>query len=67
MGQVLVQTHRLDEAIAEFQKAIEMSGHSGVFDSNLAYAYALAGRKDEATIRSDARFKNLLQRIGLPS
>ena len=48
LGQALVQLRRYDEAIAEFRKAIEISGHSSVFDSNLAYAYAVSGRKDEA-------------------
>jgi tetratricopeptide (TPR) repeat protein len=38
-----------DEAIAEFQRAIELSGHSGAFDSNLAHVYAVSGRKEEAT------------------
>src|ERR1700730_9178879 len=33
---------------AEFQRAIALSGHSGAFDSNLAYVYAVSGRKDEA-------------------
>jgi tetratricopeptide (TPR) repeat protein len=37
-----------DEAAAEFQKAIEISGHSGAFDSNLAHVYAVLGRKEEA-------------------
>jgi Flp pilus assembly protein TadD len=37
-----------DEAIAEFQRAIELSGHSGAFDSNLGYVYAVSGRKEEA-------------------
>jgi tetratricopeptide (TPR) repeat protein len=37
-----------DEAIAEFQRAIELSGHSGAFDSNLAHVYAVSGRKEEA-------------------
>lgn len=41
-------TGSFDEAIAEFRKAIEISGHSSVFDSNLAYAYAVSGRKDDA-------------------
>jgi TolB-like protein/DNA-binding winged helix-turn-helix (wHTH) protein/Flp pilus assembly protein TadD len=49
LGEALEQKHMYDEAIAEFQKAIELSGHSGAFDSNLAYAYAVSGRKEEAT------------------
>jgi TolB-like protein/DNA-binding winged helix-turn-helix (wHTH) protein len=49
LGQALVQKHMYDEAIAEFQKAIELSGPSGAFDSNLGYAYAVSGRKKEAS------------------
>jgi Flp pilus assembly protein TadD len=37
-----------NEAIAELLKAIALSGHTGAFDSNLAYAYAASGRKEEA-------------------
>src|SRR3984957_1535774 len=48
MGQALTQKHMYDKAIAEFQRAIDLSGHNGAFDSNLAYAYALSGRKEEA-------------------
>src|SRR4029077_11186338 len=48
LGQALVQKHLFDEAIVEFQRAIELSGHSGAFDSNLGYAYALSGRREEA-------------------
>jgi TolB-like protein/DNA-binding winged helix-turn-helix (wHTH) protein/Flp pilus assembly protein TadD len=123
LGQALEQKHMHDEAVAEFQKAIEISGHSGAFDSNLAYVYAVLGRKEEAVkiaedleahrdqnpsaqanialiyvglgdqdqamvwlnkgyearfnpsillrpgfdpLRSDARFKELLHRVGLP-
>ncbi|HWX36245.1 MAG TPA: winged helix-turn-helix domain-containing protein [Steroidobacteraceae bacterium] len=123
LGQALEQKHMHDEAIAEFQRAIALSGHSGAFDSNLAYVYAVSGRKVEAikivkdlearhdqnpvadanvaliyvglgdhdqamiwlnnayearfnpsvllrpafdTLRSDARFQDLLRRIGLP-
>ena len=122
LGQALVQEQSANEAIVEFWKAIALSGHSGAFDSNLAYAYAVSGQKDEATkilaesaatsytnrsaanialiyaglgdndqamnwlekaydarfnpsillrpawdpLRSDARFKNLRRRIGLP-
>ena len=48
LGQALVQKRMYDRAIVEFQKAIELSGHSGAFDSNLGYAYAASGRKEEA-------------------
>ena len=48
LGQALAQKHLHDEAIAEFQRAIELSGHSGAFDSNLAYVYAVSGQKVEA-------------------
>jgi TolB-like protein/DNA-binding winged helix-turn-helix (wHTH) protein/Flp pilus assembly protein TadD len=48
LGQALMQKHMYDQAIVEFQRAIELSGHSGAFDSNLGYAYAVSGRKEEA-------------------
>jgi TolB-like protein/DNA-binding winged helix-turn-helix (wHTH) protein/Flp pilus assembly protein TadD len=48
LGLALEQKHMHAEAIAEFQKAIALSGHSGPFDSNLAYTYAMSGRKAEA-------------------
>jgi TolB-like protein/DNA-binding winged helix-turn-helix (wHTH) protein/Flp pilus assembly protein TadD len=48
LGQALEQKHMHAEAITEFQRAIELSGHSGAFDSNLAYTYAVSGRKGEA-------------------
>lgn len=123
LGQAFVQKKLYDQAILEFTRAIELSGHSGAFDSNLAYVYGVLGRKEEATkilkdlklrhdedpsaaadialiyvglgdrdqammwlntayearfkasmlvhpvfdpLRSDARFKGLLDRIGLP-
>jgi TolB-like protein/DNA-binding winged helix-turn-helix (wHTH) protein/Tfp pilus assembly protein PilF len=47
-GQALAQKHMYDEAIAEFQTAIELGGASGAFQSNLGYAYAVSGRKEEA-------------------
>ena len=37
-----------DEAIAEFQKAMELSPGNPSSASNLAYAYAVSGQKDEA-------------------
>jgi TolB-like protein/DNA-binding winged helix-turn-helix (wHTH) protein len=124
LGQALAQKHLYDEATAEFQKAIALGGHSGAFDSNLAYVYAVTGRKEDALkivgelenlhdqnptadanvaliyvglgdhdqamswlnkayearfnpsillrpawdpLRSDARFKDLMSRIGLPA
>jgi Flp pilus assembly protein TadD len=48
MGQVLALRGKFDAAIAEFQRAIELSGHSPAFDANLANAYAAAGRTADA-------------------
>lgn len=48
LGQLLVQKHMSDAAITEFQRAIELSGHSWAFDANLAHAYALSGHTDDA-------------------
>jgi TolB-like protein/DNA-binding winged helix-turn-helix (wHTH) protein len=47
-GQALEQKHKDDEAIAEFRRAIELSGGNTTFESNLANAYAVSGRKEEA-------------------
>jgi Flp pilus assembly protein TadD len=49
LGQALAQKHMYDEAIKEFRRAIELGGHSGAFDSNLAYVYGVSGRTEEAT------------------
>jgi Flp pilus assembly protein TadD len=49
LGQAFSQRHMYSEATTEFQIAIDLSGHSAAFDSNLAYVYALSGRKEEAT------------------
>jgi len=48
LGQADVQRHMPNEAIAAFQNAIKLAGHSGAFDSNLAYTYAVSGRKEDA-------------------
>jgi TolB-like protein/DNA-binding winged helix-turn-helix (wHTH) protein/Flp pilus assembly protein TadD len=48
LGQALEQKHKHDEAIAEFRRAIELSGGNTTFESNLAHAYAVSGRKQEA-------------------
>ena len=48
LGQALEQKRLHDEAIVEFQRAIELSGHSGAFNSYLGYTYAMSGQKEEA-------------------
>jgi TolB-like protein/DNA-binding winged helix-turn-helix (wHTH) protein/Tfp pilus assembly protein PilF len=48
MGETFVQKHRYDEAIAELQKATDLSDGSTAFNANLAYAYAVSGRRNEA-------------------
>ena len=48
LGQALEQKQKHDEAIAEFRRAIELSGGNTTFESNLANAYAVAGRKEDA-------------------
>jgi tetratricopeptide (TPR) repeat protein len=48
LGQAFQQKHMHEEAIAELQRAIELSGSNAAFNSNLAYAYAASGRRDQA-------------------
>jgi TolB-like protein/DNA-binding winged helix-turn-helix (wHTH) protein/Flp pilus assembly protein TadD len=48
LAEALVQQRHFDAAIGEFQRAIAISGHLAAFDANLAYAFALSGRKAEA-------------------
>jgi Flp pilus assembly protein TadD len=48
LGQALAQMRRYDEAIAEFRRAIELSGANPTFESNLANAYAVSGRSEDA-------------------
>lgn len=48
LGQALEQRKKHAEAIAEFRRAIELSGGNTTFESNLANAYAVSGRKEEA-------------------
>ena len=48
LGQIPVLTHEYDKAIAEFRTAIALSGDNTTFDSNLAHAYAVSGRADNA-------------------
>jgi len=56
LGQAYVQDRRYSDAMTEFQRAIELSGANTTFNSNLAYVYALAGRRGEAVkILNDQR------------
>src|SRR5579862_6386832 len=48
LGQAYTQKRMYSEAIAELQRAIALSGSSTTFTSNLAYAYAVSGRRNEA-------------------
>ena len=48
LGQAFVQKQLYDGAIAELQRAIQLSGHSGAFESNLAHVYGVLGRNEEA-------------------
>jgi TolB-like protein/DNA-binding winged helix-turn-helix (wHTH) protein/Tfp pilus assembly protein PilF len=47
-GELFLQKHMNSEAVAELQKAIELSPGSSAFTANLAYAYAVSGRRDKA-------------------
>ena len=59
LGQALVQTHRYAEGIAELESAVKLSGGSPICTSNLAYAYALSGRRGDAmNILKDLRSKS---------
>jgi len=59
LGQALAQKQRHDEASAAFQRAIQLSGHSAAFDSNLAYVHGISGRTADAM----KIFENLRTRL----
>jgi TolB-like protein/DNA-binding winged helix-turn-helix (wHTH) protein/Flp pilus assembly protein TadD len=50
LGQAYAQMRNYDQAIAEFEKAIQLAGHNSAFESNLAYALAVSGRVNEARL-----------------
>jgi tetratricopeptide (TPR) repeat protein len=65
LGQALTQKHSYDDAIAALKRAIELSPGSTAFTANLAYSYAMSGRKNEAVkilndlkARSNDQFSN---------
>src|SRR5437867_2779655 len=47
-GAALLQQGKLEQAVAEFQRAVEMAPASAVVHANLGYAYDRQGRTDEA-------------------
>jgi Flp pilus assembly protein TadD len=48
LGQALEQKHTYQEAIAELERAVSLSGGSPVYLASLAHAYGVAGRRSEA-------------------
>ncbi|HLY04333.1 MAG TPA: winged helix-turn-helix domain-containing protein [Rhizomicrobium sp.] len=48
LGQAYAQKRMYKDAVAEFKQAIRLSGHNGLFDSNLGYVYAISGRAADA-------------------
>jgi TolB-like protein/DNA-binding SARP family transcriptional activator len=48
LGRVYLQQGRLEEAIGEFQKGVELRGRDAFDVAELSYAYAVAGRRSEA-------------------
>ena len=48
LGQAYLQQHIYDEAVAELQKAVKLSGDSPTCIANLARAYIASGRRSEA-------------------
>jgi TolB-like protein/Tfp pilus assembly protein PilF len=48
LGRVYLQQGRLAEAIVEFQKGVELRGRDALDVAELAYAYAVTGRRSKA-------------------
>lgn len=49
LGRAYLKQSRPDEAIAEFQKALQLSGRSPRFIEELAYAHGVAGNRQKAS------------------
>jgi TolB-like protein/DNA-binding winged helix-turn-helix (wHTH) protein/Flp pilus assembly protein TadD len=47
-GQALLQKHEVDQAITELRRAVELSADNATFESGLANAYGVSGRREEA-------------------
>ena len=48
LGRVYIQQARVTEAIGEFREAVELGGRYPLHVAELAYAYAVAGKRSEA-------------------
>jgi TolB-like protein/DNA-binding winged helix-turn-helix (wHTH) protein/Flp pilus assembly protein TadD len=48
LGQALEQKLQYDQAADQFRQAIDLGGHSAVFDAHLAHVYAVSDRKQDA-------------------
>lgn len=56
LGQAYEQKGMLQEAVAELERAVSLSGGSPVYVASLAHAYGIAGRRNEAqTLTNDLR------------
>ena len=42
LGQAYTQKHLGDQAVAEFRRAIQLSGSNPIFNANLGYAFAVS-------------------------
>ena len=48
IGLALTQQGRMDEAIAALNQAVILTGGGLTYEAHLGYAYALAGKREEA-------------------
>lgn len=58
LAEVLVANRQFDQAVSALQRAISIEPQNGLFWNSLAYAYAYAGRFDEA-LKAAARYAEL--------
>ena len=48
LGFAYLKAGRIEEATAEFQKSVDLSGRASTYLGNLGYCYAVTGRRAEA-------------------
>jgi len=66
LGGIYTQKRMLENAIKEFQKALEFSGNSPMYKAGLGHAYALTGKKVEAVNIYD-ELKQLSESVYVPA